>query len=319
MQYQDFDAKLRMTATVLGCTSRKALVARFHQVNKATQCDLDRLHKWLQGRALPRSVEVLDDWASVVGSQRGGIWLASCALGEFAAEMATLFDREAEDLLATQAFAGRGTRIAASAAATETRMGGVRYLCGTYACYSPAWSPYARGKLVRGSLVITPGRGASLFATYSEMLMGKPVRVVGEPVVARRTLHLTLSEAGGEIPIFFALFLPRPPAGVLSGMMSGVTFLAPEPEPSASRVVMIRVPARESLDATNRYVDPDPGVVAADLEALGLVPDAPERVDRIVREFLVSNRDVDQVDSSLQSALAAELDPCHLGVEAHAS
>ena len=35
-------------------------------------------------------------------------------------------------------------------------MSGVRYLCGSFACYSPAWSPYAQGKLIRGSLRIAP-------------------------------------------------------------------------------------------------------------------------------------------------------------------
>jgi hypothetical protein len=45
-----------MTAAALGCNSRKELCARFRGVNQATQCDLDRLNKWVQGRSLPRAV-----------------------------------------------------------------------------------------------------------------------------------------------------------------------------------------------------------------------------------------------------------------------
>lgn len=312
MDYQDFDAKLRMTASVLGCTNRKELVARFRAVNKASQVDLDRLHKWLQGRALPRSAEVLHDWARVLGTQRSGGWLAGCGLAEFAREIGRLFDRDAEDLLSAKAFAGRGARTAQPPAAAAPRMSGVRYLCGTYACYSPAWSPYARGKLIRGSLVIAPGRADGLTATYSEMLMGKPVRVSGQATVARRTLHMTLTEAGGEIPLFFTLFLPRPPAGVMSGIMAGATFLAPEPEPSASRIVMVRVPGGGSLDDSNRYLSPAADLFARDLRALGLDPAASARVDRLMNDFLLGGREVEHVLPAVQSALSAELDPLHL-------
>ena len=56
-----FAAKLRMAAAALGYTSRKELCARFRAVNPATQCDLDRLNKWVQGRALPRAASVYAD------------------------------------------------------------------------------------------------------------------------------------------------------------------------------------------------------------------------------------------------------------------
>jgi len=311
--YQDFDAKLRMTASVLGCANRKELVARFRAANPATQCDLDRLHKWLQGRALPRSSEVLKDWASVLGSGRDGAWLANCALAAFAQELAGLFGRDAEQLLSSEAFAGRGSRTAAPAAAAEPRMSGTRYLCGDYACYSAAWSPYMRGKLIRGGLTIRPGRGPALTATYSEMLIDKPVRFTGVPIIARRTLHMHLNEPGGELPLFFSLFMPRPPAGVLCGVMSGVTLLGQDPEPSASRIAIIRVAADAPLDATNRYLDTDRGTVAADLAALALSPANPSRVDRLVLDFLCGNQPAYQVESAQQAALAAELDPIHLG------
>src|SRR5215475_6468444 len=46
-----FHTKLRMAAAALGCSSRKEFCARFRNVNKTTQCDLDRLSKWMQGRS----------------------------------------------------------------------------------------------------------------------------------------------------------------------------------------------------------------------------------------------------------------------------
>lgn len=312
MLYEDFDAKLRMTASVLGCASRKELVARFHAVNRSSQCDIDRLHKWLQGRSLPRSSEVLADWSKVLRSNRTGDWLAGCSLADFADELARLSGRDAGELLTEQAFAGRGSRTACPPSAAEPRMSGSRYLCGTYACYSLSWSPYARGQLIRGSLSLAPGRGTSLVATYSEMLMGKPVRVSGEPVIARRTLHMSLIEAGGEIPIFFSLFLPRPPASVMSGIMAGATFLSPEPEPSASRIVMVRTPGGASLDDSNRYIPANPTAIGEDLADLGLHVAESGTTRKLLHDFLAREVGVDQVDSTLQSTLSAAFDPAHL-------
>jgi hypothetical protein len=266
----------------------------------------------LQGRALPRSAEVLQDWARLLDTRRDAIWLASCALDDFAAALATRFGRDAEDLLASHAFAGRGTRTARPAAAAQPRMSGVRYLCGTYACYGIAWSPYSRGNLIRGSLVVAPGRREALVATYSEMLLGKPVRLSGEPTITRGSMHMALKEAGGEVPIYFSLLLPRPPASLLSGIMAGTTLVSPVPEPSASRIVMIRVAEGNSLDDTNRYFSPKPGAISDDLAGLGLQLGTPQAVDQLVHDFLIRNHDLEQVDTTLQLALTAELDPCHL-------
>lgn len=319
MSYQDFDAKLRMTAAVLACTSRKELVGHFHRVNRSSQCTLDRLHKWLQGRSLPRSAEVLQDWASILGSQHDGAWLAGCSLTEFANELAILFGRDTNELLGSEAFAGRGTRTAQPAGAAEPRMSGVRFLCGSYACYSQSWSPYARGQLIRGSLVIAPGQREGLTATYSESLMNQTVRLSGSPIVARRSIFMTLIEPGGEIPIFFALFLPRPPASILTGILAGATFVSPEPEPSASRIVMVRVPASDALEATNRYLTPQRGIVSADLANLKLIPKAPNHVDDMVQRFLLHDGDIERTELGVQSDLAAHLDPCHLTASSSAA
>ncbi len=45
--------KLRLTSAALGCHGRKELCARFRAANPHTHFDLERSHKWMQGRATP--------------------------------------------------------------------------------------------------------------------------------------------------------------------------------------------------------------------------------------------------------------------------
>lgn len=301
-----------MTALVTGCSGRKQLVGLFHAANPETQCTLERLHKWLQGRALPRSESICDDLAAVLGCDRGGAWIAGCSLEEFAVELERLFGRGAEELLAAQPFAGRGSKTATPAAAAMPQVSGSRYLCGRYSCYSLAWSPYAAGKLLRAELSIEPRRGRVLSATYSERIFGQTVRMVGTASTTDRTLHLHLLEPGGEMPLFFSFFLPRPPAGVLCGIMSGVTFLGQDPEPSACRIVAVRLPASRGSVQGEGYLDPDPALLAKDLAAQGLDLPAPERVGSVLCEFLTGGGQLNQVSARQQAALSAELDPLHL-------
>jgi adenylate cyclase len=80
---REFAAKLRITAAVFGCASQKDLCAQFHRVNPGTTFDLDRSYKWMQGRALPRSAKLYDDWALLLGTERPPAYLQSCTLDEF--------------------------------------------------------------------------------------------------------------------------------------------------------------------------------------------------------------------------------------------
>src|SRR5215471_6329009 len=80
---RDFAAKLRITAAALGCASQKDLCAQFLRVNPGTTFDLDRSYKWMQGRALPRSAKLYDDWALLLGTERPPVYLQSCTLDEF--------------------------------------------------------------------------------------------------------------------------------------------------------------------------------------------------------------------------------------------
>ncbi len=303
-----------MTALALGCASRKHLVGLFHAANPATDCSLERLHKWLQGRALPRSATVTEDLAAVLGSERDGTWMAGCTLEDFAAELERLFGRPAGELLAAPPFAGRGSATAAPAAAAVPQVSGNRYLCGRYACYSLAWSPYATGKLVRGALALEPGRGKAIDATYSETVFNRAIVLTGSALLAERTLNLHLLEPGGELPLFFNLFLPRPPAAVLCGVLSGVTFLGGDPEPSSCRIAAVRLPAEPALKTGVRsgYLDPDPRLLADDLTALGLPLREPGHAGGRLLEFLIADGRPNQVTAAQQAELAALLDPLHL-------
>ena len=92
--------------------------------------------------------------------------------------------------------------------------------------------------------------------------------------------------------------------------MSGVAFVAHEPLPSACRIIFIRVPDTPLLDGTNRYFDPAPGAIAADLVDLGVnVPEA-DRLDAFTREFLGTHPN--QVTTQDQATFASMLDREHL-------
>ena len=147
---RDFGAKLRITAAALGCASQKDLCARFHGVNPGTIFELDRSYKWMQGRALPRSVRLYEDWAALLGTGRPVAWLQSCTVDEFLELLCGHFAVSREALVAR---AGPGAAPGPEAAEPEPRdaLPG-HHLAGVYACYSHAWSPYFEGKIIRSTL-----------------------------------------------------------------------------------------------------------------------------------------------------------------------
>ncbi|WP_237216496.1 hypothetical protein [Falsiroseomonas oryziterrae] len=277
----DFGLKLRLTLLVLGCGGVKELSGRFHAVNPRTHFDLERAQKWLQGRATPRSAEVYEDWAKVLQTRQSAGWLASCTVEAFLDELHRLFGIPPETLL------DRVRLHAHPPGPSAGRSGSAHgYLCGDYACYSLAWSPYFRGQLIRGALGIdvAAGRTRALAATYREHLLGRTVEFRGEVLIGGRTLHIDLREPGTSQPLLISLGLSGPPASALCGVMSGSIVLGPDPQPSATRFVMVRVPG--APDASNRYFEPTQEAVARDLAALGLkLPDA-EHADALVRRFL---------------------------------
>src|SRR5262249_11504501 len=153
----------------LGCSSRKEFCSRFRGVNAATQCDLDRLNKWMQGRSLPRAPSVYADFATVIGTTKPGRWVADCSLEAFAAALAARTGVDAATLTVRDNGSRRGTARAAGL------FGGVATLAGAFAAYSPSWSPHFRGQLLRGALRLAAGRSGALVATYGESFAGRDV------------------------------------------------------------------------------------------------------------------------------------------------
>lgn len=292
--------KLRMAAAALGCSSRKEFCARFRSVNHATQCDIDRLNKWMQGRSLPRAASVYADFAAVIGTTKPGRWIADCSLEEFSAELIGCTGADPGTIAVPDNLSRRGNPRAAGL------LGGVATLTGAFAAYSPAWSPHVEGRLVRGSLRLSSSRSGALVATYAESFLGKNVHLTAEAWIGGRSIHCLLREPDGDMPVFISLQLPGPPASVLCGVMSGVAFISHEPLPSASRIVFIRVPDTPLLDESNRFFDPVPGSIAADLTDLGIkVPEA-ERLDSSTRKFVGSSPT--QVTNKDQATFASMLD-----------
>jgi hypothetical protein len=309
---QEFAIKLRLTAALLGCGTHKELAARFRAVNPSTGFDLARSEKWLQGRAMPRSSQIYEDWARLLRTERPGSWLIGCTMDAFLAEICARFDAEPLEL-----WRWAGMPDAPSDAAAPSSAGGGRhYLCGAYACYSHAWSPYYHGQLIRGALHIEPARGSRLAAAYSEAIAGGTVRLQGPVLLAGRTIHLDVREDGSGAPLFLSLFLPAPPASVLTGLMSGATIVGPEPEPSVSRFAAIRVAeaATPRLEASNRYIEPTATLIADDLRALGVDLAGLKDAVGALQRFLDSTRfaGFDQTPAAVQTRLVEFFDRAYL-------
>lgn len=294
-------AKLRITATVLGCTRRKDLCARFRMANPGTEFDLERSHKWMQGRAAPRSSRVYDDWALVLGSSRPGAWIAACTTDAFIEEVARLFEADPATL--------RGIAAGRQAAPSVAEHGVAGAAAATaYACYSPAWSPYFRGQLLRGSLYLGTRRGGDRRLVYRERIGDTQIEFRGIAEVAGRTMSALLHAAGDGLPLCFSMYQPGTPASALAGVMAGSTYLAQEARPTTCRFAAVQVPQPAALDASNRYFRPRPGAVADDLMALGLARATATEADAAVLALLRDGAAIDQVELSEQTRIAEAVD-----------
>ena len=278
----ELPAKLRVTQELLGCNSRKEFCARFRELNPRTEFDLERSHKWMQGRAKPRSARVYDDWARLLGTERPASWLVACTLDAFLDEVCQVFAADPVDLKRRAGIdEQRGTLARVGGAA-------IHYLCGDYVAYSHAWSPYFHEQLIRGSLQIEPGKGNRFAARYRETLPSGQVELTGAANLVGRVLHLELHEAGSGAPFYISVLLSGRPASMLSGVASGATLAGPDPLPSATRIVLIRVPDSRAveIDRSNGYLTLEPAALEANFAAAGIHPAEPGAAVAEFRSFL---------------------------------
>ncbi|MGD9507498.1 MAG: hypothetical protein AB7I59_13620 [Geminicoccaceae bacterium] len=263
-----------LTAAALGAVSRKDLAGAFRRVNAATSFDLDRAHKWLQGRAQPRDARLYDDWAKLLPIGRPGAWIAAASVEEF-----------------VDALTARGPLDRATLLHQADRFHGVAEgqgpcFVGRYVAYSHAWAPYFRGQLIRGEVTIEAerARGRPL-ARYVEYLPTATVRLDGPVSHQERALYLDLRGAD-TTPLQLCLFAPVAPASLLGGVMSGLTLLSSEVQVSTTRIVLARLPENApGLGADDHYL-PAHSSLAADLVRLGLPVMDRAAVDAGLRAFL---------------------------------
>jgi hypothetical protein len=274
----DISRKLCLTAAWLRVDSRKELAAAFRRINSATGFDLQRAHKWLQGRAHPRGGQIYEDWAALLQLGESPEWLAECSAEAFLERLCARHGGDPARLRSrADSFAG---------VSTLGYLSRDRDLVGTYACYSPAWSAYHRGHVVRSTLTITPATGASkLQASYVENLPMGMLQLSGPLVRGERVVSIHLGTPHTSAQLFLWLFAPAPPTAVLGGLVSGTTLMSAEPQISVCRMIIIRIPGNGWPDAPPAYMAKGTSV-AEDLARSGLKIDAPEAVDRAVEAFL---------------------------------
>jgi hypothetical protein len=291
---RDLAAKLRITAALLGCASQKDLCARFREVNPGTTFDLDRSYKWMQGRAQPRSARVYEDWATLLGTGSPTSHLQSCTVDEFL-ELVCDHHRVNRDALAARAgiMVGTAADEAPADRSHEARLERPRYrhLVGTYAWYANPWSSCLQGKIIRGSLAIaaTAKGEPELHATaiYGGPMSLRHIQVNCPVRVVNRSIYLDLIDAGEQFRLSICLFVPGGMASVLAGVMSGASWFDADPQPAASRIVLIRIPGATvaALAASNRYIDATEPL-SGDLTALGIPAGRSAGLEALLAGFL---------------------------------
>lgn len=298
--------KLSVTAAVLGCSSRKELCARFRTVNPATEFDLDRSYKWLQGRSMPRSQQVYEDWARLICTQRSGTWLSACSTEAFLDEICELFSADRDQLVGSAAaFGGAAWDDALQTDAHDP-------VCGLYVAYSWAWSPYQRGKLIRGFFRLAPSRRARLEAHYAENLASGLLGCIGAAVRDGQVLHAEVQAPSHSARerMFFSLLVPGRPANVLCGHLQGVVIVGPDPHPSSSRVAMIRISHLPEETKPKCYLHAEAGELEADLRSVACPGIASETLAEEILRFLSAGPAgaADGVTLSDLAAIAALVD-----------
>lgn len=300
--------KLAITAAALECTTRKELARAFARADPATTFDLDRSYKWLQGRARPRDPRLYAEWLALLRLDKSRTWLLESTPQEFLVSVAKGFGVDSEHLWQqASAFLGEDGDQPGSPLSLRHQLEGV------YTAYSWAWSPYYAGRVIRGTLrVAASGKLGHPDVTYSEMLQGVLTRMQGTTYESGRLLFLNLLHEEGELPLFFSLFRPTPPVSLMLGHLAGAALVGPDPRPSVSRILMLRVPAAfDRVEMSNRYLEPDEEIVA-DLRLLGL--SLPQELEKDLQAFLhqESARTLDQVPTETLIRLTSALDPLWL-------
>ncbi|WP_426954681.1 hypothetical protein [Muricoccus radiodurans] len=313
VQAHGFAEKLRLTAAALGCTSQKELALAFHRAHPDSAFDLARSYKWIQGRTLPRSAKVFEEWAALLDLGRSAAELLACS--------PEVFRRWITERHGPVAVPVDGPGAGTERPGPPVR--GTGALQGGFACFSHAQSPYFRGRIIRGSLTfgLAGARGGAPVARYAQAIAGGMARADGTVRMYGQTPCLELHAAvPGLAPIYMTLFRPTPPASVLAGMMLSFTVVDPDHQPPyATRFLAVRVPdaALVPLEASNRYLAAEEWPPSSDLAALGLAVGAAPELDACLAECLGDGREAgsDRLPAAAVIRLTAACDRVWLATE----
>jgi hypothetical protein len=177
---RDFGAKLRLTTAALGSKRQKDLALAFRRADPDTTFDLPRSYKWVQGRTLPRSARLYEEWAALLG-------LGCTAKQSLTESMDAFWARLTRRYGPVRLGAPGANRRRGSAPFPPAAKGEMAPPHSYYACYSHAQSPYFQGQVIRGSLWISlPSGGQGSVAHYSQSLPAGIAR--------GRCIHHTVSE-----------------------------------------------------------------------------------------------------------------------------
>ena len=305
----EFALRLRLAAAVLRCETRKDLASAFRRVNPNTSFDLDRADKWLSGKALPRTTDIYRDWAKLLALDRAAEWLTSCAIDDLLDALAARYDTTPDAILQRARGFPRGAPAPDAVGRGDS---GSSFVESAYACYQYAFTPYYPGRLVRGSLVIGPGRGRKTAEYTEDMGSAPPAKFTGAVVLNGRGMSIELHQVTeGDTHLYLVLFAPSPPASLLAGVVCGTAILGAHFEPSMSRIVLIRVPGTSLPFDRSAPLALDAGAsIAADLAGAGLHLRDGAEADRRLQEFLPARTEhgIEQVSAAAYQDLVALFD-----------
>lgn len=275
----ELSRKLQLTTIALGCPTSKELCARFAAVNPNTAFTAQNAYKWMRGKATPRLASVYDDWARVLGADFTGAFVAASSFEEFAAHVQRCH-RVPEAALAKLA-----TPPAVDPAGADDQVGALvplvwqssHVLCGRYLAVSFAWSRGEAGRLILGSMDISPSQDGALEARYNEYLFGKRVAMTGLVSGDGRAAQSVLQCTYSRRLYFLALQVPSPPANIVGGILAGCALHDPNTRAITGRMVLVRdrSASSEPQHAVD-YVDATVEALEAEIATLGYLP-SPQR------------------------------------------
>lgn len=292
--------KLELTATALGCLTRKELCAAFERVNPSTVLTVQNSYNWMSGRAAPRNFSLFEDWASVLHLPEGPHFIMSASLADFAAALSQRFSLP--DSALEPLGLSRPVREGASEPQASWRNGAL--LQGSFLVLGTAWSPLRRGQLLLGAIRFEPCR-EGLAAVYSEQLLGRCLRFSGQGPEDGRSGQLVLQCDANAGTYFMSFHLPTLPGNLSGGIFAGNALYDPQAQPTAGVLLFLRnhSQAHDGLEANLGYRPLDPSSLAQALDWVGYGED-PKLAAEHALLTLLSEREAEPVLSVRQEAVA---------------